>query len=74
MDMADFIPLAAKLTGGEGKKSTASPTTAQNTKFNCPPFLQEIIMISSTFKTAPDIVTECKLSVYLSPDLELSLS
>lgn len=42
MDMADFIPLVAKLTGvGGKKKSTASHTTAQNTKLNCPPFSQK---------------------------------
>lgn len=68
MDMADFIPLVAKLTGVGKKKKKEHSFTHNSTEYKTQLssiLTEQIIMISIAFKTAPGKVIQCKLLVYL---------
>lgn len=68
MDMADFIPLVAKLTGEEKKQFH---TKQHKNRTQPSSILTQGIRTTSTIKTASGKVTECELSVYLWLDSEL---
>lgn len=73
MNMADFIPLVANLTGvGEKQEHSFTHNSIEHKTQLSSILIEEIIMISTKFKAAHGKVTKCKHSVYLWPGLELS--